>query len=91
MHAEDRKTYSEWRPLMDPVRAVVWDEVKRGTVEVTQKGEVRPWEMRNDLKGPIRVKRGSKWGERDEEKGKKKKEEEEESDEEEADVEVTEE
>ena len=51
---------------MDPVRAVVWDDVKRGVVEVTQKGEVRPWEMRNDLKGPIRVKRGLKWDKRDE-------------------------
>lgn len=50
---------------MDPVRAVVWDDVECGYVQVTQKGEVRAWEMRNDLKGPIRVRRGPKWDERD--------------------------
>ena len=66
MHADDQRTYKEWRPLMEPVRAVVWDDVKEGLLEVTQKGEVRDWAKRAELKGPIRVRRGPKWDSKDE-------------------------
>jgi hypothetical protein len=47
--------------MMDEVREVVWDEVREGRVEVTQGGDKRDWEMREELKGPIRVRRGEKW------------------------------
>lgn len=50
---------------MDPVRAVVWDDVKEGLLEVTQKGEVRDWAKRAELKGPIRVRRGPRWDSND--------------------------
>lgn len=46
---------------MDPVRDVVWGEVQRGKVEVTQKGEMRDYEGRKDIRGPIRVRRGPRW------------------------------
>jgi len=53
--------YPDWRAMMDPVRNIVWEEVRKGTVEVTQGGEVRTLEERDGLKGPIRVRRGEKW------------------------------
>jgi len=53
--------YPDWRAMMDPVRDIVWGEVRKGTVEVTQGGEVRTLEEREGLKGPIRVRRGEKW------------------------------
>lgn len=53
--------YPDWRAMMDPVRDIVWAEVKKGRVEVTQGGEVRKLEEREGLKGPIRVRRGEKW------------------------------
>jgi len=53
--------YPDWRAMMDPVRDIVWEEVRKGTVEVTQGGEVRSLEEREGLKGPIRVRRGEKW------------------------------
>jgi len=53
--------YPDWRAMMDPVRDIVWEEVKKGRVEVTQGGEVRELEEREGLKGPIRVRRGVKW------------------------------
>lgn len=46
---------------MQPVRDVVWREVLEGRVEVTQGGEVREYECRNEIRGPIRVRRGKKW------------------------------
>ena len=54
---------------MEPVRAVVWDDVKEGLLEVTQKGEVRDWAKRAELKGPIRIRRGPKWDSKDEPDG----------------------
>jgi hypothetical protein len=53
--------FPDWRAMMDPVRNIVWEEVMKGTVEVTQGGEVRTLEEREGLKGPIRVRRGEKW------------------------------
>lgn len=53
--------YPDWRAMMDPVRDIVWEEVRKGTVEVTQGGEVRTLDEREGLKGPIRVRRGDKW------------------------------
>ena len=50
---------------MDPVRDLVWQDVKVGKLQVTQKGEVRTYVERREIKGPIRVKRGPKWGEVD--------------------------
>jgi hypothetical protein len=61
MHADDPKVYPDWRALMDPVRDLVWGDVKVGKVQVTQKGEVREYAGRGDIRGPIRVKRGPKW------------------------------
>ena len=46
---------------MDPVRDIVWEEVRTERVEVTQGGVVRSLEERPGLKGPIRVRRGPKW------------------------------
>jgi len=60
----------EWRSLMPSVREAVWAEAKKGIVEVTQGGEVRKWEEREELVGPIRVRRGPKWSERVEPVGK---------------------
>jgi hypothetical protein len=48
--------------MMNFTRELVWAEVRKGRVEVTQGGEVRKWQDRNTLKGPIRVRRGEKWG-----------------------------
>ena len=56
--------YPDWRAMMDPVRDIVWEEVMKGTVEVTQGGEVRMLEEREGLKGPIRVRRGENWNSR---------------------------
>ncbi|WVR05646.1 hypothetical protein IAU60_002668 [Kwoniella sp. DSM 27419] len=63
LHAADPSAWPDWRGLMDPVREVVWDQVRLGRVEVTQKGERRDWADRGEIKGPIRVKRGEKWDE----------------------------
>lgn len=63
MHADDKKIYPDWRALMDPVRDMVWQDVTVGKLQVTQKGEVRAYEERRGIKGPIRVKRGPKWDE----------------------------
>ncbi len=46
---------------MDEVRDIVWKEVQEGRVEVTQGGEVRKYEEREEIKGPIRVRREPKW------------------------------
>jgi hypothetical protein len=54
--------YPDWRGMMNFTRELVWAEVRKGRVEVTQGGEVRKWQDRNTLKGPIRVRRGEKWG-----------------------------
>lgn len=54
--------YPDWRAMMDPVRDVVWEEVRKGKVEVTQGGVSRSLEDREGLKGPIRVRRGREWG-----------------------------
>lgn len=48
---------------METTREIVWQQVKEGQVEVTQGGEVRDYESRHDLKGPIRLRRGAKWTE----------------------------
>jgi hypothetical protein len=53
--------YPDWRAMMDPVRDIVWREVEKGRVEVTQGGEVRTLEERDGLRGPIRVRRGGMW------------------------------
>jgi hypothetical protein len=53
--------FPDWRAMMDPVRDIVWEEVSKGRVEVTQGGEARSLEEREGLKGPIRVRRGKKW------------------------------
>lgn len=65
IHEDHRVTFPDWRGEMDPVRAVVWEEVKKGHVQVTQGGQVRTYNERNDLKGPIRVRRGPNWDEID--------------------------
>jgi hypothetical protein len=62
MHEEKRRLYPEWRNLMEPVRAVVWEDVNAGKVEVTQGGTVRMYDQRDEIKGPIRVRRGRGWG-----------------------------
>ncbi|WWC60524.1 uncharacterized protein I303_103098 [Kwoniella dejecticola CBS 10117] len=65
LNKENPERYPDWRALMDPVREVVWDQVRRGIVEVTQKGEVREYKSRGEIRGPIRVRKGPKWDERD--------------------------
>lgn len=47
--------------MMEPTREIVWQKVKEGQVEVTQGGDVREYESRHELKGPIRVRRGPHW------------------------------
>jgi len=47
--------------MMDFTRDIVWEQVKEGRIEVTQGGEVRTYEEREGLKGPIRVRRGEEW------------------------------
>jgi hypothetical protein len=64
LHSGDQAQFPDWRELMDPVREVVWEEVRRGRVEVTQGGNRREWEKRKEIKGPIRVRRGPRWDER---------------------------
>ena len=61
LHAEHPSRYPDWRGMMDPVRDIVWDAVERGEVEVTQGGGVRTLEQRNEIKGPIRIRRGPEW------------------------------
>lgn len=61
LHDMSPKKYPDWRQMMPHVRQVVWDLVKDGQAEVTQRGEVRSWDMRNNLKGPLRVRRGPKY------------------------------
>ena len=46
---------------MGTVREVVWGEVRRARVEVTQGGEVRGYEEREGVSGPIRLRRGLEW------------------------------
>ena len=47
-----RALASDWRPLMDPVRAVAFAMADRGAVDVTQKGEVVDG---RSARGPIRL------------------------------------
>jgi len=61
LHKEDSARYPDWRGMMDEVRDIVWKEVQEGRVEVTQGGEVRKYEEREEIKGPIRVRREPKW------------------------------
>ncbi|RXK42576.1 hypothetical protein M231_00130 [Tremella mesenterica] len=60
LHKQDPVRYPVWRVLMDSVRDVVWDEVQRGNVEVTQGGTVRTWDEKEKIKGPIRVRKPMK-------------------------------
>lgn len=48
---------------MPAVRDLVWACAQRGWVEVTQKGEVRAYEAREGVRGPVRVKKGPRWEE----------------------------
>lgn len=61
LNQADSKAYPDWRAMMDPVREIVWEEARKGRVQVTQRGEARKYEDRNGLKGPIRVRRGPGW------------------------------
>jgi len=61
LNKDDPASYPDWRAMMNPVRDIVWAEVEKGRVQVTQGGEVRELEEREGLKGPIRVRRGLKW------------------------------
>ena len=61
LNKDQPATYTDWRGMMDPVRDIVWEEVRTERVEVTQGGVVRSLEERQGLKGPIRVRRGPKW------------------------------
>lgn len=61
LHDRSPRTYPDWRAMMDEVRDEVWEQVRAGTVQVTQRGDVRDYEGRFDIKGPIRVKRGPNW------------------------------
>ncbi|WWC68426.1 uncharacterized protein I206_102353 [Kwoniella pini CBS 10737] len=63
LNKEDSINYPNWRELMDSVRSLIWEQVKIGNVQVTQKGEIRKYEERNEIKGPIRVKKGINWTE----------------------------
>ena len=64
LHEENKAQYPDWRGMMEFTREVVWEEVRRGAVHVTQGGEVRPYEGRGEVRGPIRVIRGERWEER---------------------------
>lgn len=47
---------SDWRYLMDPVRAILFDMRSNGEVEILQRGEVIPQRMcLKDIRGPIRA------------------------------------
>ncbi|KAK8865687.1 hypothetical protein IAR55_000832 [Kwoniella newhampshirensis] len=61
LHDSSPTTYRDWRSMMDEVREVVWEEVRDGRAVVTQRGEVREWEGRGEIRGPIRVRKGEKW------------------------------
>lgn len=61
LHDAHPREYPDWRAMMDEVREAVWEEVRKGRVEVTQGGEVRRWEERGGIRGPIRVRRGREW------------------------------
>lgn len=61
LNKDSPSRYADWRALMQPIREVVWQQVEAGRVQVTQGGEVRPYEDRETLKGPIRVRKGPKW------------------------------
>jgi hypothetical protein len=61
LNKDNPARYPDWRAIMEFTRTVVWEEVRKGTVQVTQGGEVRDFEDRNSLKGPIRVRRGPGW------------------------------
>ncbi|OCF33211.1 hypothetical protein I316_04952 [Kwoniella heveanensis BCC8398] len=72
MHADEPGRYPDWRGMMDDVRSVVWEEVRRGRCVVTQGGEERGYEESKGggggkpgggIRGPIRVKKGPKWNE----------------------------
>lgn len=61
LHDRSPRAYPDWRAMMDEVRDEVWEQVKAGTVLVTQRGDMRDYEERFNIKGPIRVKRGPNW------------------------------
>ena len=61
LNKESPSLYRDWRAMMGPTREVVWEQVKSGRVQVTQTGEVRDYEDRDQIKGPIRVRRGPEW------------------------------
>lgn len=61
LHKETPSTYRDWRGLMEPTREIVWEQVRSGRVQVTQAGEVREYEDRGSIKGPIRLRRGPEW------------------------------
>lgn len=45
----------DWRAVMEPIRALVWEMREAGQVEILQKGQVLDIERFADVKGPIRV------------------------------------
>lgn len=53
--------FRDWRRWMDAAREQVWKLVEDNVVEVTQRGVVRTVAERENLKGPLRVRRGKKW------------------------------
>ncbi|WWC88102.1 uncharacterized protein L201_003006 [Kwoniella dendrophila CBS 6074] len=63
LHEENSQDYPNWRELMDPVRQVIWEQVNLGIVNITQKGEIRNYDERFQIKGPIRIKKGENWNE----------------------------
>jgi hypothetical protein len=61
LNKDDSARYPDWRAMMNFTRGVVWEQVRDGRVQVTQGGEVREYEQRDLLTGPIRVRRGPEW------------------------------
>ncbi|ORX35426.1 hypothetical protein BD324DRAFT_652555 [Kockovaella imperatae] len=61
LHNDDVSRYPDWRVLMDSVRDEVWKAVEIDQVQVTQGGKVRDLEDKDNLKGPIRVRKGPEW------------------------------
>lgn len=51
-----------WRDTMDSIRLVLWEKRVAGEVEVMQKGEVVAAESLEDIRGPIRVRKGKDVG-----------------------------